>query len=38
MRVSTTQPLCDLNTSTMVALFKSVYLFYEKNMSNMNKG
>ena len=26
--------LCDLNTSTLVALFKSVNMFYEKNMSD----
>ena len=33
MRISTTWPLHDLNTSTLVSLFKSVDLFYEKNMS-----
>ena len=34
MRISTTWPLRDLNTSTLVSLFKSVDLFYEKNMSD----
>ena len=29
-----TYPLRDLNTSTLAALFKSVDLFYEKNMSD----
>ena len=34
MRISTTYPLHDLNTSTLVVLFKSVDLFYEKIMSD----
>ena len=34
MRITATYPLRDLNASTLVALFKSVDLFYEKNMSD----
>ena len=34
MRITAIYPLRDLNTSTLVALFKSVDLFYEKNMSD----
>ena len=36
MRITATYPLRDLhvNTSTLVALFKSVDLFYAKNMSD----
>ena len=34
MRISTTYPLWYLNASLLVALFKLVNLFYEKNMSD----